>query len=170
MVRTSSGFNFNLLLVTVLVLAAFSTSASAYLYRLAWDGDLSGGVVGFNVYRSNAGSAAVRLNSTPVASNAYLDEEIAQQTVYTYYVTAVNTYGEESDPSDPIEVYSGTYGDMNGDDVAAADDMVLLAHYLTGNLDGSEPQIASRRLVDMDDSFALDAVDVSGLQNYISVQ
>ncbi len=170
MVRTSSGFNFNLVLVTVLVLAAFSTSASAYLYRLAWDGELSGGVAGFNVYRSSEGSEAVRLNGAPVTTTVYLDEEIAQQTVYSYYVTAVNAYGEESDPSDPIEVYTGTYGDINGDDVAAADDMVLLAHYLTGNLDAQAPQIVSRRNVDMDDSFSLDAVDVSGLQNYISIQ
>ena len=168
--RSTRRFRFHLMIVTAFVLVAFVSPASAYLYRLAWDGEVSGGVVGYNVYRINDGGDPVRLNSTPVTESAYLDEEIAQQTVYTYYVTAVNTYGEESDPSDPIEVYSGTYGDMNGDDVAAADDMVLLAHYLTGNLDGSEPQIASRRLVDMDDSFALDAVDVSGLQNYISVQ
>lgn len=170
MIRSADRFNLHLVIVIALVLTAFASSASAYLYRLAWDGDLSGGVVGFNVYRSSDGSDAVLLNSTPVASNVYLDEAIAQQTVYTYYVTSVNAYGAESEPSDPIEVYTGTYGDINGDDVAAADDMVLLAHYLSGNLDAQAPQIASRRSVDMDDSFALDAVDMSGLQNFVSIQ
>ena len=168
--RSARRDSIHLMIVTAFVLAAFASSASAYLYRLAWDGDLSGGVVGFNVYRSSNGSEAVRLNGTPVTSSAYLDEAIAQQTAYTYYVTSVNACGEESDPSDPIEVYTGAYGDINGDDVAAADDMVILAHYLTGNLDAQAPQIVSRRNVDMDDSFSLDAVDVSGLQNYISIQ
>jgi hypothetical protein len=157
-------------IVAVFVLTVFVSPASAYLYRLAWDDESAEGVVGYNVYRSQAGDEPVLLNDTPVAGTLFLDENITEQTLYTYFVTSVNAYGVESDPSDPIEVYTGTYGDMNGDDLAAADDLVLLAHFLSGNLDRTAPQIAAFRLVDMDDSFTLDAVDVSGLQNYIALQ
>lgn len=170
MIRQSDRFTLHLTIVTVLVLTAFASQASAYLYRLAWDGELAGGVVGFNVYRSSDGGDPVLMNSTPLTDTVFLDETIAPQTLYTYYVTSVGSNGVESDPSDSVEVYSGTYGDMNGDDVASATDLVLLVHYLSGNLDADAPQIASHRMVDMDDSFALDSVDVSGLQSYIAVQ
>ena len=53
--RSTRRFSFHLMIVTALVLVAFVSPASAYLYRLAWDGDLSGGVVGYNVYRSSDG-------------------------------------------------------------------------------------------------------------------
>ena len=170
MARSNVRSNVHRFIVTVFILAAFVSPASAYLYRLAWDGDSSGGVVGYNVYRSNDGGEPVRLNSSPVSDTLYLDEGVAEQAYYTYFVTSVNAYGVESDPSDPLDVYTGAYGDMNGDDLAGADDMVLLAHYLSGNLDPDAEQIASFRLVDMDDSFALDATDMSGLASYIAIQ
>jgi hypothetical protein len=158
----------HLLIVVIMLFAFFVSPASAYLYRLAWDGDTTGAVVGYNVYRSEEGGEPVLLNVELVEDTVFLDEYIDEQTFYTYYVTSVNSYGVESDPSDPLEVYSGTYGDMNDDDLATAEDLVLLSHYLSANLDESSPAIALFRLVDMDDDFALDSVDLTMLLLYIT--
>ncbi len=70
-----------------------------------------------------------------------------------------------------ITVASGcdaTYGDLNQDGRADTTDLVILSHYLVGNMSaGSAPFTAPLTKADCDKSGAVDAVDLVVLQNYL---
>lgn len=55
-------------------------------------------VVGYNIYRSNNGENGVyqRLNKFPLKAAYYLDDNLAERTVYHYKVTAISANGNES--------------------------------------------------------------------------
>ena len=57
------------------------------------------GVAGYNVYRDT-----VKRTTIPIASTKYTDTPLTPQTEYTYTITAMDTIGQESAPSDPITV------------------------------------------------------------------
>ncbi len=71
-----------------------------------------------------------------------------------------------------VTVASGcdaTYGDLNLDGRADATDLVILSHYLVGNMTpGSAPFTAALAKADCDRSGAVDAVDLVVLQNYLA--
>ena len=118
--------------------------ASAWLYRIAWDYD---GPATFRVYRDG-----VLIGET--AETVFLDTQITQGAEYVYTVTAI-VDGAESDPSDPLAVYTGIRGDVNGDGLVTAADQAMLARYLAGS-----GGTATRR-ADMDDDFTLTAADLA---------
>jgi len=61
-----------------------------------------------------------------------------------------------------------TYGDLNQDGRADATDLVILSHYLVGNMTpGSAPFTAPLSKADLDRSGTVDAVDLVVLQNYL---
>lgn len=55
-------------------------------------------VVGYNIYRSNNGENGVyqRLNKFPLKAAYYLDDNLAERTIYHYKVTAISANGNES--------------------------------------------------------------------------
>ena len=71
-----------------------------------------------------------------------------------------------------ITVASGcdaTYGDLNEDGRADATDLVILSHYLVGNMTpGAAPFTAPIAKADCDRSGTVDAVDLVVLQNYLA--
>ena len=71
-----------------------------------------------------------------------------------------------------ITVASGcdaTYGDLNQDGRVDATDLVILSHYLVGNMTpGTAPFTAPLAKADLDRSGAVDAVDLVILQNYLA--
>ena len=116
----------------------------AWLYRIAWDYD---GPATFRVYRDGEliGETAERV---------FLDAQITQGAEYVYTVTAI-VDGAESDPSDPLAVYTGIRGDFNGDGAVTAADAAGLAAYLSGNVG------TYNRCADMNEDFALTSADLA---------
>ncbi|MBC8162195.1 MAG: hypothetical protein H7Z42_13370, partial [Roseiflexaceae bacterium] len=66
---------------------------------LAWNNSAEPDLVGYNVYRSQAGGSPAKINSELVGVAAYTDGTTAAATAYTYYVTALDSAGNESQPS-----------------------------------------------------------------------
>lgn len=76
---------------------------------LSWEPSASFGVVGYHLYRQAAGETTfARLTNAPVTGLVYRDATVTNATTsYTYYVTAVNAAGQESDPSNTVTVTPG---------------------------------------------------------------
>ncbi|HKO17385.1 MAG TPA: choice-of-anchor D domain-containing protein [Acidobacteriaceae bacterium] len=76
--------------------------SNSYQVDLVWTAPSSSTdpVVGYNVYRAASGSSSYqRLNSTVETATTYADNNVANSTSYTYYVTSVDASGNESSPS-----------------------------------------------------------------------
>lgn len=70
---------------------------------LIWAPDADADLAGYNVYRSEAGSAEAKLNSKPVNTPAYRDSSVVRGRKYVYSVTAVDVRGNESGRSEEAE-------------------------------------------------------------------
>ncbi len=61
-------------------------------------------VVGYNVYRSTAANGTYsRLNSSMEANTSYTDGTVASGNTYYYSATSVNSSGQESTRSTPVQ-------------------------------------------------------------------
>ena len=90
---------------TTLPAAPFGLTATAGddQVTLDWDDNGEGDLDGYNVYRSTtSGSGYTQLNGALVGSSAYVDESAVNGETYYYVVTAVDTSGNESGPSDEV--------------------------------------------------------------------
>jgi len=77
--------------------------ASAHRANLSWTASTSGGVVGYNVYRSTtAGSQFQKINSALVAATTFVDTSLASGQTYFWVVTAVDGTGKESNFSTQV--------------------------------------------------------------------
>lgn len=87
------------------LVAIRKSSTSVYLgWRLL---GLDPSSIGFNVYRSTNGAAAVKLNSSPLTTTTdYLDNSASQSNSYSYFVRSV-VNGVETEQSDPFYVSAG---------------------------------------------------------------
>ena len=65
--------------------------------NLSWQANLEEDIAGYHVYRNG-----VRVNSQLVLNTEYYDDGLVNGTVYTYTLTAVNTHGLESQPSEAV--------------------------------------------------------------------
>ena len=83
-------------------LAGTGVSAQ-YSVNLSWNASTSS-VHGYNVYRGTTSGQYSKLNSPLDANTAYTDNTVASGTTYYYAVTAVNSKGEESTYSAPLQV------------------------------------------------------------------
>lgn len=83
-------------------LAGTGVSAQ-YSVSLSWNASTSS-VQGYNVYRGTTSGKYSKLNSSLDANTAYSDSAVASGTTYYYAVTAVNSKGEESSYSSPLQV------------------------------------------------------------------
>jgi hypothetical protein len=76
---------------------------------LSWTPNTERDLAGYIVYRQEidakgvAAGTATRLNPTPVAGPAYRDQTAEAGRRYAYFITAINTAGNESAPSEAIQ-------------------------------------------------------------------
>jgi fibronectin type 3 domain-containing protein len=61
-------------------------------------------VATYNVYRAAGGSSTYQLVASSNTSSAYVDNSVATNTTYAYYVTSVASDGSESVPSNTTSV------------------------------------------------------------------
>ena len=72
--------------------------------RLVWSKVNDPAVVGYHLYRKDPGATGfMRRTVSPLTSHTYLDSDLVPGD-YAYYVTAVNSTGCESEPSNTIDV------------------------------------------------------------------
>jgi hypothetical protein len=77
--------------------------APGHSVTLTWGAEP--GVLGYNVYRRSSGSDPwVKLNSSPVATNAYTDSTVQSGQLYSYAVSAIGSDGLESGLSEIVTV------------------------------------------------------------------
>jgi len=73
-----------------------------YTVDLSWNS--SSGVAGYNVYRSTAANGSyAKLNSTVNPSTAFMDSSVASGQTYYYAATSVDSSGQESSRSTPVQ-------------------------------------------------------------------
>lgn len=83
-------------------LKATGTAATQYSVNLLWNS--SSDATGYNVYRSMSTSGPYsKINSALDASTAYTDSTVASGNTYYYAATSVNSQGQESSRSSPVE-------------------------------------------------------------------
>jgi hypothetical protein len=78
--------------------------APQYTVDLSWNASVSSSIVGYNVYRGTAVGSYTKINSSVDSNTSYTDSTVASGTTYYYAATAVNSSGEESVYSTPLEV------------------------------------------------------------------
>jgi len=79
-------------------------STADHVVDLSWKASTSKDVAGYNLYRSTNGTTWAKLNDGLIASTLYSDSTVANDTVYYYAATTVNTSGEESAKTAAIKV------------------------------------------------------------------
>jgi hypothetical protein len=85
-------------------LTGTGVAAPAHTVNLSWNADGSPNVTGYNVYRRVGSSGGyTRINSSLISVTAYTDTSVSDGTTYYYETTAVNSSGEESVPSSPVQ-------------------------------------------------------------------
>lgn len=90
-----------LILVIATLACALSSTKSRPEVNLTWSPVPDEDVVGYNVYRSEEpGRGYECVNPDPVAEPKYTDTAVKRGKTYYYRVTAVNTAGVESEPSE----------------------------------------------------------------------
>jgi hypothetical protein len=81
--------------------AAFSGEGQKPFIDLIWAPVTNADLAGYNIYRSEADAAAIKLNSELVGAPSYRDSAVASGKTYTYSVSAVDVRGNESQRSEP---------------------------------------------------------------------
>jgi fibronectin type 3 domain-containing protein len=72
------------------------SGAQPHFVSLAWS-ETSSGVVGYNVYSGTQASGPLtKLNSALVVPTAYTDNTVQSGQTYYYWITAVDSSGDES--------------------------------------------------------------------------
>ena len=81
---------------------------------LSWDANSDSDLSGYNAYRSTSSfsdlSDATKLNTSLLSDPSYVDMEVTNGTKYFYRVTAVDSDGNESSPSDQTSVIPSSTG------------------------------------------------------------
>jgi len=80
--------------------AVFSGVGQQAFIDLIWAPVTDADLEGYNVYRHEAGAAAVKLNAEPVRAPAYRDAQVVSGKTYFYSVSAVDERGNESERSE----------------------------------------------------------------------
>jgi hypothetical protein len=81
--------------------AAFSGEGQKPFIDLVWAPVTNADLAGYNVYRSEASEAPIKVNSELVKSPSYRDNAVASGKTYTYSVSSVDARGNESQRSEP---------------------------------------------------------------------
>jgi large repetitive protein len=75
-----------------------------HVVDLSWKASTSAGIVGYNVYRGPNGTTWAKINPSLIGPTLYSDSTVANGSTYYYSTTAVNSSGDESSKSAPVEV------------------------------------------------------------------
>ncbi len=84
-------------------LEAATGTGTAPFVNLEWNASTSS-VQGYNVYRGTAPGAYAKINPSLEPNTSYTDTTVSQGITYYYAATAVNSSGEESAYSTPVQV------------------------------------------------------------------
>jgi len=76
--------------------AVFSGTGQQPFIDLIWAPDVEADLAGYNIYRREANSKLLKLNSEPVKTPAFRDMNVASGNTYFYSVSAVDVRGNES--------------------------------------------------------------------------
>lgn len=76
--------------------AVFSGAGQKPFIDLVWSPDMDADLAGYNVYRREEGSSAVKINPEIVKAPAFRDENVKPGKTYLYSVSAVDLRGNES--------------------------------------------------------------------------
>jgi hypothetical protein len=80
--------------------AVFSGAGQKPFIDLTWAPNLESDLAGYNVYRHQEGTAAVKINAEPAKTPAFRDVNVELGQQYFYSVTAVDLRGNESGKSE----------------------------------------------------------------------
>lgn len=80
--------------------AVYSGVGQKPFIDLTWAPNLEGDLAGYNVYRHEAGTAPVKINSEVVKTPSYRDPNVASGQQYFYAVSGVDVHGNESGKSE----------------------------------------------------------------------
>lgn len=83
--------------------AVFSGPGQKAFIDLVWAPDIDADLAGYNVYRSESGVEAKKLNADPVKAPAYRDDAVLPGHKYSYSVSAIDVRGNESPHSEAAE-------------------------------------------------------------------
>lgn len=81
--------------------AVFSGPGQKPFIDLVWAPVTDIDLAGYNVYRSEDGTAPIKLNSEPLKTPAYRDSDVVSGKQYEYSVTSIDVRGNESARSEP---------------------------------------------------------------------
>ena len=84
-----------------------SGTGQAHQFNLTWDAPQGSSlpIVGYKIYRSTSGNAQYQLlNPSVIAQTSFTDSSVQSGMTYQYYVTAVDSSGAQSSPSNIAEV------------------------------------------------------------------
>jgi hypothetical protein len=81
--------------------AVYSGPGQQPFIDLIWAPATSADLAGYNIYRSDSGAPATRVNNDLVKSPAYKDAAVTSGKQYTYWISAVDVRGNESARSEP---------------------------------------------------------------------
>lgn len=70
---------------------------------LTWKRNTELDIEGYNIYRSLDGTNYVKINSDIITDTTYVDFDASMPVWYSYYITAIDSTGYESSPSDTLE-------------------------------------------------------------------
>lgn len=76
--------------------AVFSGPGQQAFIDLSWAANQEADLAGYNVYRSEEGGEAVKVNTQVVSAPSFRDEHVSSGKTYTYSVSAVDVRGNES--------------------------------------------------------------------------
>ncbi|WP_051010711.1 LpqB family beta-propeller domain-containing protein [Salinibacter ruber] len=124
--------------------SGFSGSAGDGTVDLGWDGVSAEDLGGYNVYRSTSSISDISgrspLNESLLSGTSYTDDGVENGTTYYYVVSAVDTSGNESDPSSEVTASpsgSGGGGSANNLIAFSSEDTGGDAEIYTVRPDGS---------------------------------
>ena len=87
----------------VSVPANLSATVGSDNVSLDWDDNTESNFAGYNLYRSeNSGAGFVQINTDLIEVSEYNDNDVVTGTTYFYKVSAVDTFGYESDMSEEV--------------------------------------------------------------------
>lgn len=75
-----------------------------HVVDLSWNASTSGGIAGYNVYRSPDRTSWKKMNVSLIASTLYSDSTVANGSTYYYAATAVDISGHESSKTAAVKV------------------------------------------------------------------
>jgi subtilisin family serine protease len=92
--------------------------------RLTWTSNVEDDMLAYRVYREGS-----QIDSVSYLNDVYIDTDVTLGESYTYWITAVDSAGLESDPSDTVDATVWACGDSNGDESVTPGDGYTIMNF-----------------------------------------